>query len=146
MPQNHPATAQSKAVIAKLAEPRRIEGLHPIAARFIYSLRLIALHERARRDPVPELASRLGRVETAAKSLALGHAISATWPENIHVSRFCCGLLSHDEAAIGALVDSAVNRDRAGFEGVIEGLIRPDRTHRLWDAVLGLVVAEMRER
>ena len=144
MPHNQPATASTKAAIIKLAQSSRIAALHPVAARFVYSVRLIALHERAHRDPVPELAARLGSVETAAKTLALSQVIAETWPENIQVSRFCCQLLSHDEVAIGALVECAAGCDRQGFEDAITGLIRPGRMHRLWDAVLSLVAAEMR--
>lgn len=144
MPQNNISHAASQAVIAQLAKPPCAADLDPIAARFIYSLRLIALHERAKRDPVPELAMRLGNVEVAAKSLALANAISATWPENIRVSRFCCGYLSHDEATIAALTNSAANRDPGMFEHAVAGFIRPDRTHRLWEAALDLVTAEFR--
>ncbi|MEM8724800.1 MAG: DNA-directed RNA polymerase subunit beta' [Pseudomonadota bacterium] len=142
MTQHRTPSARSRSIVARLAEPPRIENCGPIAARFVYSLRLIALHERARRDPVPELAVRLCSVETAAKALACSQVISATWPENIQVSRFCCGLLTHDEATIAALVDAAAQRDRPKFEAAIEGLIRPDRVHRLWDAVLRLIAAE----
>lgn len=144
MPNYRPFTASSRAKIAELAQPPRVNSLGPIAARFIYSLRLIALHERAKRDPVPELAMRLGNVEVAAKSLMMAQEISATWPENVHVSRFCCQMISHDEATIGALIDAATRCDRQGFEDAIAGLIRRDRVHRLWDCVLGLVGAEMR--
>ncbi len=129
-------------IIEDMAQPIRLDSLGPIAGRFIYSLRLIALHERVKRDPVPELTVRLGGVEIAAKSLALSQAITATWPENIHVSRFCCQLLTHDEATIGALIDCVEQRDREGFEAQVYGLIRPEREHRLWDAVLALVMAE----
>jgi hypothetical protein len=129
-------------MISGLLQPMRMEGLGPVARRAIYSLRLIAVHERAGRDPVSELAMRLGNVETAAKALALGQAVAATWPENICFSRFCCDLLTHDEATIAALVTGAVQRDRSGFEAAIAGLIRPDRAHILWEAVLSLVAAE----
>ena len=128
--------------VESLAAPVRVDTLGPIAGRFIYSLRLIALHNRVRRDPVPELTVRLGGVEIAAKSLALSQAVSATWPEDIHVSRFCCAFLTHDEATIGKLVDCACQRDRGGFEAQIDGLIRPERIHRLWDGVLALVASE----
>ena len=144
MPQSRSNTAAARATIARLAQPPRIADLHPLAARFVYSLRLIAVHDRAKRDPVPELATRLGSVETAAKALALAQAIKATWPEDIHIARFCCGLMSHDEATVAAMITGAASRDRAGFEGAVEGLIRPDRLHRLWDATLGLIAAEMR--
>ncbi len=137
-----PATAQD--IIAALAKPPQVEALGPVGARFVHALRLIALHERVGRDPVPELAVRLGSVEIAARSLILAQTISACWPENIHVSRFCCRLLSHDEVTIGAMVDAAARCDRAGFETVLTGLVRPERWHRLWDGALALVAAEMR--
>ncbi|MCR9179795.1 DNA-directed RNA polymerase subunit beta' [Erythrobacter sanguineus] len=142
-PNSSSTTAQD--IIAALAVPPPIDTLGPIAGRFIHALRLIALHERIGRDPVPELAVRLGSVDIAAKSLILAHAISSTWPENIHVSRFCCRLLSHDEASIGGFVDAASRRDRAGFEAILGDLIRTDRMHRLWEAALALIAAEMRK-
>ena len=140
-PVRQPASATR--IIETLAHVPRLDSLGPIAARFIHSLRLIALHERARRDPVPELTARLGSVEIAAKALALSQAITATWPENIHVSRFCCPRLTHDEATIGTVIDCAVARNRIGFEQQLQGLVRPEREGRIWDAVFALVVAEM---
>ncbi len=128
--------------IAALAEPAKIEMLGPIAARFIYSLRLIALHERARQDPVPELAVRLGNVSAASRSLSLAQAISRTWPENIHVARFCCRMLSHDEACIGAMIDHATARSRIEFGRELGGLVRPERIAELWDRTQALILAE----
>lgn len=136
------ATAQD--IVAALAMPPRIEQLGPFGGRFVHALRLIALHERLGRDPVPELAARLGSVEVAAKALILAQAIATSWPENVHVSRFCCRLMSHDEATIGGFVDAAARGNRAGFEAALTGLVRPDRTHRLWEGALALVAAEMR--
>jgi hypothetical protein len=144
MPRNHRPSASTRAILARLAAPPRIEALGPIGARFVHALRLIALCERAGRDPVPELALRLGGVEIAVRSLILAQAISACWPENIHVSRYCCRLLSHDEVTIGAMVDAAARGDRGGFEAVLGGLVRSERWHRLWEGALALVAAEMR--
>lgn len=144
MSQSPLSNTASKAIIAQLANAPRIAASHPIAARIVYALRLIALYDREGGDPVPELATRMGSVESAAKALFLGQAIKACWPEDIHISRFCCGLMTHDEATIAAMVSGAVMRDRSAFEGAIGGLVRPDRFHRLWDAVLALVAAEAR--
>lgn len=144
MPHQPLPSATSRTIIAALAAPPRIERLGPIAGRFTHALRLIALHERMGRDPVPELAVRLGSVEVAAKALILAHTISASWPENIHVSRFCCRLLSHDEATIGAFVDAAAAGDRLGFEAALTGLVRAERMPRLWEGALALAAAEMR--
>ncbi|NQX93954.1 MAG: DNA-directed RNA polymerase subunit beta' [Erythrobacter sp.] len=133
----------TSAILEKMAEPVLLFSLSPVAARFIHALRLIALHERVKRDPVPELAMRLGALDVAAKALALSQTVAATWPENVHVSRFCCQRLTHDEATIGTLIELTWSRDRAGFGAQIEGLIRPERVDRLWEAVLDLVAAEV---
>lgn len=144
MSRHHPPSATAQNIIAALATPPRVERLGPVAGRFLHALRLIALHERMGRDPVPELAVRLGSVEVAAKALILAHAIAASWPENINVSRFCCRLMSHDEATIGAFIDAAAAGDRRDFEAALTGLIRPERMHRLWEGALALAAAELR--
>ncbi|MDT8279682.1 MAG: DNA-directed RNA polymerase subunit beta' [Erythrobacter sp.] len=144
MSRPHTPTATARTIIAALAQPPRTEALGPIASRFIHALRLIALHDRIGRDPVPELAARLHGVDVAAKALMLAQEIAAIWPENIQISRFCCCLLSHDEATNGAFVDAAAAGDRVGFEAALTGLIRADRMHRLWEGALALVAAEMR--
>lgn len=139
-----PPSAAARNTIAALARPPRVEALGPVGGRFTHALRLIALHERMGRDPVPELAVRLGSVDVAAKALMLAQVIAASWPENIHISRFCCRLLSHDEATIGAFVDAAAAGDRMGFEDALAGLVRPERMPRLWEGALALSAAEMR--
>lgn len=144
MPDRRSPTAATRAIITALAAPPRIEWLGPIGGRFVHALRLIAVHERIGRDPVPELANRLGSVDVAARALILAQAIAASWPENICVSRFCCRLMSHDEATIGAFVDAAAAGDRRVFEAALDGLIRPDRAHRLWESALALAAAEIR--
>lgn len=144
MSRHQTPSTSAAGIIAQLATPPRVETLGPIAGRFIHALRLIALHERMGRDPVPELAVRLGSVEVAAKALILTHAISAAWPEHIHISRFCCRLLSHDETTIGQFIDAAASGDRRGFEGALGGLIRADRMPRLWEGALELTAAELR--
>lgn len=144
MSRHQPPSGTAQSIIAALAEPPRLASLGPVAGRFLHALRLIALHERMGRDPVPELAVRLGSVEVAAKALILAHTISASWPENIHISRFCCRLMSHDEATIGAFVDAAAAGDRLGYEAALTGLIRPERMPRLWEGALALTAAELR--
>ncbi|MEL7445871.1 MAG: DNA-directed RNA polymerase subunit beta' [Pseudomonadota bacterium] len=129
--------------IERLRHAPRLEGFGPVSARFIHSMRLIALHEQAGRDPVPELAGRLGSISVAAKSLELSQAVCATWPENIHVSPFCCQAMTHDEMTIALMIEAVIDRDRTAFVASLEGLIRPDRVERLWDCALGLVTMEI---
>lgn len=140
------SNASQSLTIERLSERPWVGSLGPIAARFVYALRLIAVHDRAQRDPVPELATRLGGLETAAKALALAQTVKAVWPENIHVSRHCCRFMSHDEATIGRMIEHALHRDRPGFEAELAGLIRPGRIAALWDGALALVAAELGAR
>ncbi len=144
MPHSRTPTAASKAIIAQLASARMLQSLNPIAARFVYSLRLIALHQKVRRDPVPELAARLNSVDVAAKSLELSQTVLEAWPENVHVSRFCCCKLTHDEATIAAAIEGVADRDHGAYDRAVAGLLRPDRMQRLWDNMLDLVTAELR--
>lgn len=143
MSNDHLPVTSSKVAIARLAQPPLVTEANPIAARFVYSLRLIALHKKARRDPVPELAARLNSIDVTVKALALAQSISALWPENLHISRFCCCKLTHDEATIVAMIEGALGRDRPAFDRAIAGLIRPERGERLWEGVLGLVETEL---
>lgn len=143
MPHNRTPTSAANETIAGLAQPRLAKSLDPIAGRFVYSLRLIALHQKRHADPVPELASRLKSISVAAQALALSQTVASVWPENVQVSRFCCCKLTPDEATIADMISSAFHRDRHAFEHTIEGLIRPDRKARLWESVLSLVEAEL---
>ena len=42
------------------------------------------------------------------------------------------------------LVDAAAHGERAAFEAALTGLIRTDRTHRLWEGALALAAADLR--
>ena len=64
--QSAPSAAQW---IARLQQTPHITEHGPFAGRFLHALRLIALHERMGRDPVPELAVRLKRVTRPVASL-----------------------------------------------------------------------------
>lgn len=144
MPQRSVSPTASRSIIVRLATLPRIDALHPVAARCVYAMRLIGLHERARRDPVPELATRLGSVEAAAKALAFGQAVAWAWPEDVHLTCFCSPVMTHDEATIATMIEAAARGDVGRFEAAIAGLVRPDRVHRLMEAALAFVAAEMR--
>lgn len=142
MPRHHAPSAAARTAVAKLAQPPQVRSLHPVAARFVYALRLIALHERSHSDPVPELTQRLGRISIAIKMLQLLETVTKGWPETVHVRRFCCGCLSHDELTLGRMLEAAWRGDRAEFGRQIDGLVRHDRIDRIWNDAVDLVMAE----
>ncbi|MDA0820134.1 MAG: hypothetical protein O2879_04360 [Proteobacteria bacterium] len=57
--------------IARLHVPAKVNDLSPIAQRFIFSLRVVAVYSKDGRDPLAELTSRLGSVTIVVKSLKL---------------------------------------------------------------------------
>lgn len=142
MPQPYAPSAAARAVVTRLAEPQPVRALHPVAGRFVYALRLVALHERARTDPVPELTQRLGQITIAIKTLQLLESVSQAWPERVSVRRFCCGCLSHDELTLGRMVEAAWRGDEVEFGKQLHGLVRPDRIERIWFHAVDLVMAE----
>lgn len=128
--------------IERLKQPRAMETLHPVAARFIHALRLIAIHARAGRDPTAELALRLGSMAVAVKALQLVDSIGASWPEPLQLRRFCCRVLSHDEATIAALLEAAWHNRQEQFELQLDGLLGPARCQRLWADCVELIACE----
>ena len=145
-PRRSAAQETHQSWIERLARPPSIDGLHPIAARFVYSLRLVALHQQAGRDPVPELTQRLGSISGAISALGLAETIAYAWPEAVQLRRFCCQRLSHDETTIGRIVGAAWEGDRCAFDAELCGLVRVDRIERLWDDALDFVQADARPR
>ncbi|MGB7417954.1 MAG: DNA-directed RNA polymerase subunit beta' [Erythrobacter sp.] len=143
---NRHSSAASATAIARLARNPRIEDLGRSAARFVYALRIIALHERAGRDPIPELAAQLGGVAIAARALALGQAVARLWPENVQLACYCSPVLTHDEVTVGALVTNAANRDRQAFDAQLAGFVRASRIPMLWEETTALVVSELTSR
>ena len=71
--------------VTQLQKPTKISELSPLAQRLIFSLRLIAVYRKAGKDPFAELASRLGSLVVAAKSLQLVEALAHAWPDPVQV-------------------------------------------------------------
>lgn len=135
-------TSGAKQWVAALAEPPAIMSLHPVAARLVYSLRLVAAYQRVGRDPAPELAQRLGQIAIAIKTLQLLETIGHAWPEAVNVRRFCCVRLSHDEMTLGRMLEAVWSGDEEAFGRQLDGLVRPDRVERIWNDAVDLVMAE----
>lgn len=133
----------ANAWVDHLRQPPMITSLNAVAARFIYSVRLVALYRHAKRDPAPELAARLGSFPVAIKSLQLIETIGQTWPEAVSVQRFCCRCLSHDEATIGAMVQACARHDFDGYSAQLAGLIRKGGIAALWGETVELITAEL---
>ncbi|WP_176273245.1 DNA-directed RNA polymerase subunit beta' [Altererythrobacter lutimaris] len=103
---------------------------------------MIAIHRRAKRDPVPELAARLGNVTSAIAALDLVETLTSVWPEPIQVGRACCRALTLDEATMGRAVQAVSARDREAFVHQLDGLMKAGRVDLLWEQAMTFVAAE----
>ena len=128
--------------IERLGLPTKITQLSPIAQRFIFSLRLIAVHRKAGRDPVGELTTRLGSVSVAIKTLQLVEICAQAWPDPIQVRRCCCQMTSHDELTLSMALDAARNGDRGAFDQQLSDLLPREVRDAVWVATSELVIAE----
>ncbi len=128
--------------LRRLQTPARIDNQSQAAAGFIYALRLLAVYHAAGRDPAAELAVRMESMTAALCTIELSHMLLHAWPEPVTVNRYCCKLLSHDEATIALMLNAAAERDKEAFERALTGLVRRERIARLWDRTVMLMGAQ----
>lgn len=132
-------TATRRKMIERLARPPMIDALSFPAVRTVMAFRILALCGKAGREPLVELTRRLGSVTAAKAFLGFADTVGRCWPENVHVCRPCCRMLSPDETTLAALVQSAARGDRAGFDRVLHGFVRAERHAGLFEAALAAV-------
>ena len=128
--------------IAKLQEPLKISDFSPLAPRFVFSLRVIAVHRKAGRDPVGELTARLGSVTVAIKALQLVEVLAHAWPDPVQVRRCCCQMLSHDELTMSAALQSVADGDRSAFDQHLSDLLPREARDAIWSSASELAIAE----
>ena len=124
--------------IARLHVPATVNDLSPIAQRFIFSLRVVAVYRKAGREPLAELTSRLGSITVAVKSLQLVESMAHVWPEPVHVQRCCCQILSHHELTIARALEAIAENNVDGFDA----LMPSDTRKTIANAAGELIVAE----
>ena len=128
--------------IAKLQEPPKISDLSPLAQRFVFSIRLIAVYRKAGRDPVSELTARLGSLTVAIKALQLVEVLAHAWPDPVQVRRCCCQIASHDELTMSAALQSVADGDHNAFDQQLSDLIPREVRDAIWTSASELVIAE----
>jgi len=129
------------ATVAALGSPRDLRSLPVEAMHLVMGMRLCALFLAAGRDPVAELATRLGSVTAACHILDLSRAVARTWPEPYTAARPCCMCLSPDEATLAAMGEAVIDRDHRRFAQALEGFVRADRHEHLRLATIRAVAA-----
>jgi len=128
--------------IAKLKEPGKLSDLSPIAQRFVFSLRLVAVYRKAGRDPVAELTARMGTVTVAVRALQLIESFAHAWPDPLQLRRCCCQLLSFDELTLSAALQAAADGERCVFEHQLADMLPSEVRETVWASAIEYVTAE----
>ena len=127
--------------VARLARPADIRVLPVVAMRLVLVMRWRPYYARAEREPLGELAARLGSVTAALTALEFADRVTAAWPEPFTVHPACCPKLTPDEHTVALVAKAAAAGDRAAFAAALDGLVRPQRHERLFDAAIRAVCA-----
>ena len=120
--------------IARLEQVPSIKAWPRHVIDAVMILRFCALCDRARRDPLADLATHFGSVATAHAAIELVEMIKRSWPEPYVANRPCCLAMTEHEATLAGMAVCAARGCRDQFEQHIEGFVRPDRHDQLFDA------------
>lgn len=131
-----PQPAFQARTVARLAALPTIDCLSWSGLRVVVALRALARCSEAGREPMAELAGRLGSVSRARAFMAFADTLGHCWPEPMEVQRPCCRVVGPDEATLAAMVEAARLADRDAFGQAVEGFIRPDRHEPLFGLTL----------
>lgn len=128
--------------IARLQVPAKVNDPSPIAQRFIYSLRVVAVYRKAGRDPLAELTSQLGSITVAVKLLQLVESLAHVWPDSVQVRRWCCQMLSYDEHTMARALEAIAESNGDAFNDQLADLLPSDARKTIASAASELIVAE----
>ena len=131
----------SHSQLTALATPT-LASMPPHAHRLIRAFRLAGLASALDGDPQPRLVELLGSANAASCFRLLLSGMAHVWPDPLTVFRPCCPRLTHDEAALLAMVSRAGGHDRRAFDAAIGEMISEDARDWLF-VTAGRLAAEM---
>lgn len=135
-------TSRFAPALAELARPADLRALSLPVLHVVMAMRLAALFDRAGRDPLVEMTTRLASITAAEQLLALVRLVARSWPEPYMAGRPCCLHMTPDERTLAGMVRAAAKADRAGFGRQIDGFVRADRHEPLFQQTV-LAVASL---
>ena len=111
--------------LAAFAAPPLADG-SPQSHRLVRAFRVAGLASGQQADPQPRLIELLGSAHAASCFRLLIAGMAHVWPDPLTVFRSCCPRLTHDEAALLAMVSHAARHDRCAFDRAIGEMIGED--------------------
>jgi hypothetical protein len=130
----------SRPNLAAFAAPPLAAG-SPQSHRLVRAFRVAGLASGQQDDPQPRLIELLGSPNAASCFRLLLAGMAHVWPDPLTVFRPCCPRLTHDEAALLAIVGHAGRHDRRAFDDAIGEMIGEDARDWLFVTAARLVAA-----
>ena len=113
----------------------------PLAHRLVRAFRVAGLASGQDGDPQLRLIELLGSAQAASCFRLLIAGMAHVWPDPLTVFRPCCSRLTHDEAALLAMVSHAGRHDRHAFDRAIAEMIGEDARDWLFVTAARLAAA-----
>lgn len=113
----------------------------PLGHRLIRAMRIAGLASAQDDDPQSRLIELLGNTNAASCFRLLLSGMAHVWPDPLTVFRPCCPRLTHDEAALLAMVRHAGRHDRRAFDAAISEMIGEDARDWLFVTAARLAAA-----
>lgn len=123
-----------------LASPSLV-SMPPRAHRLVRAFRVAGLASTQDGDAQPRLIDLLGSANAASCFRVLLSGMAHVWPDPLTVFRPCCLRLTHDEAALLAMVGHASRHDRRAFDDAIGEMIAEDARDWLFVTAARLAAA-----
>ncbi len=120
------------APLASRFTPGHLADLTPAAAQTIGAIRRWAVAQRSGAWAAGVLQEQLGCARAAAHVQLLIEEVGAAWPDPFCLSPLCCRRVSHDEALLGRMLETASAGDRPAFDRLCSDLLPADARDRLF--------------
>lgn len=124
---------RAEPMMERFGRTASMREIDPVCALHVRALRIAVVARTAGLCLRRNLARHLRDERQAARFLVFLQAVGAAWPEPVVVQRPCCGLLSHDERTIAALLARRAKGDRPSFDRLLEEMIPADERRLLWN-------------
>jgi hypothetical protein len=121
--------------------PPPLADASPSAHRLVRAMRIVGLASVQDGDPQPRLIELLGSAAAASCFRLLLSGMAHVWPDPLTVFRPCCPRLTHDEAALLAMVHHSDRHDRHAFDAAIGEMIGEDARDWLFVTAARLAAA-----
>lgn len=128
-----------------IASMTHIRHLSAAQGRIAFAMRIAVVFNKLGRNPVPELANRLGSCHAAGCFLNMVGEMGSAWPEPIYINPPCCPKLSYDEMMLLDLLEACGRANRKAFDELLVDLVPAQARDKLYVAAEAFVTSYLQK-